>query len=115
MNYPNHLVELEKGFSLYLPDELLVKKTYERLSEIDEDIPFPFWAKIWPSSIALMHFLTENSSWMQGKRILELGAGIGQPSLKMAHIAKEVIVSDYSKDAVELMEKKHQETKIVVV
>lgn len=105
MNYPNHLVELEKGFSLYLPNELLVKKTYERLSEIDEDTPFPFWAKVWPSSIALVQFLTENPNWIQKKSILELGAGIGQPSLKIAHKAKEVIISDFSKDAVELMEK----------
>ena len=105
MNYPNQLIELEKGFSLYLPDTLLVKKTFEQLSEIDEDTPFPFWAKIWPSSIALIQFLTENANWINGKRVLELGAGIGQPSLKMAHLAKEVIVSDYSKDAVELMKK----------
>ena len=73
MNYPNHLIELEKGFSLYLPDTLLVKKTYEQLSAIDEDTPFPFWAKIWPSSIALLHFLTENSGWIKEKRVLELG------------------------------------------
>jgi predicted nicotinamide N-methyase len=105
MNYPIHLIELEKGFSLYLPDELFVKKTYERLSEIDEGTPFPFWAKTWPSSIALIQFLIENSNWIQGKRLLELGAGIGQPSLKMAHLAKEVIISDYNKDAVELMKK----------
>jgi predicted nicotinamide N-methyase len=37
--------------------------------------------------------------------VLEMGAGIGQPSLTMAHLAKEVIITDHNKDAVELLEK----------
>jgi predicted RNA methylase len=34
-----------------------------------------------------------------------MGAGIGQPSLTMAQLAKEVIITDHNKDAVALLEK----------
>lgn len=105
MNYPNHLVELEDGLSLYLPDVMHIKATYERLSEMDADTPFPFWATIWPCSNAIIRYLKLNPKWIQGKDVLELGAGIGQPSFAISNKAKSVIVSDYSIDAVELMGK----------
>lgn len=108
MNYPNHLVELADGLSLFIPDVLYVKSTYERLSETEEDTPFPFWATIWPSSLVLTNYLKRNPAWIEGKHVIELGAGIGQPSFYITSKAKSIIISDYSKDAVLLMEKNIQ-------
>ena len=67
--------------------------------------PFPFWAKLWPSSIALLDVLKAHPHLIQNKHILEIGAGIGLPSLMMAGIAKSVQISDYDKEAVDLLQK----------
>jgi len=105
MNYPIKLIEVEQGFSLYLPNEFLVKSTYDQLNKVAPNTPFPFWAKIWPSSIALSNFLHEHTHWVKDKTVLELGAGIGLPSFQIAKMVKAVIISDHNSDAVELIEK----------
>lgn len=101
-------MELQDGISLYVPDPERVKPVYEQLLAKDAATPFPFWAKIWPSAIALSSFLKTEPDWIEGKRVLELGAGIGLPSFVMASHAAEMIVSDHAPEAVALMEKNIQ-------
>jgi predicted nicotinamide N-methyase len=105
MKYPNELIKLEKGWSVYIPTQNLVKPTYEQLLASNVTEPFPFWAKLWASSKVLSQYLIANPQWVKDKVILEMGAGIGQPSLIMAQLAKEVIITDHNKEAVELLEK----------
>ena len=100
MKYPIELIELEKGLSVYIPTQHLVKPTYEQLLASNVAEPFPFWAKLWAASKVLTQFIVANPQWIKDKLILEMGAGIGQPSLTMAHLAKEVIITDHNKDAV---------------
>ena len=82
-----------------------MKATYADLLELDPASPFPFWAKVWPSSIALLKLLQKHPSWIKNKTVLELGAGIGLASLMMANEAKAIQVSDYNLEAVELLQK----------
>jgi predicted nicotinamide N-methyase len=103
MKYPVQLTDLENGLSIYIPNPALVKPTYEQLMTSNAAEPFPFWAKLWASSKALTKFLIEQPNWVTDKRILEIGAGIGQPSFTIASKATEVIISDYNRDAVELI------------
>ena len=105
MKYPAELIELEKGLRVYIPTQHLVKPTYEQLLASNVAEPFPFWAKLWAASKVLTQFIVANPQWIKDKLILEMGAGIGQPSLTMAHLAKEVIITDHNKDAVALLEK----------
>jgi predicted nicotinamide N-methyase len=105
MKYPIQKIELENGFSIYIPDSALVKSTYEQLIVRNVAEPFPFWAKIWAASKALTQYLVVNPQWIKDKVVLEMGAGIGQPSLTIAKTANKVIISDHNKDAVELIEK----------
>ena len=42
---------------------------------------------------------------IQNKHVLEIGAGIGLPSLMMAGVAKSIQISDYDKEAVALLQK----------
>jgi hypothetical protein len=105
MKYPIQLVEVEKGFSIYVPNPALVKPTYAQLIISDIQAPFPFWAKLWASSKALTQFLVAHPQWIKDKVVLEIGAGIGQPSLSIANKAKQVIISDHNADAVALIEK----------
>lgn len=108
MKYPNKLVTLADGSRLFVPDEEQVRSVYESLLVKDPNTPFPFWAKIWPSAIALSDFLKTEPDWITGKRVLEIGAGIGLPSFTMATHAAEMIISDHSADAVLLINKNIQ-------
>lgn len=105
MQYPDTLLEIQQGFFLYLPDPEQVKRVYEQLRTNDAATPFPFWAKIWPSAIALTDFLQQQPQWIQDKQVLELGAGIGLPSLRMAQQAAGMLISDHSPEAVALLKK----------
>jgi predicted nicotinamide N-methyase len=104
MKYHIQITNLENGLSIYIPNPILVKPTYEQLLLQDVKTPFPFWAKLWASSKVLTKFLITQPDWVTSKTILEIGAGIGQPSFTIANKAKEVIISDHNKDAVALIQ-----------
>ena len=105
MQYPIRLTEVMDELVLYVPIPEKVKPTYEQLCRLTAGTAFPFWAKIWPSSKAMSQFLTLEPQWIKGKKILEIGAGVGLPSFAIAHLSREVIVSDHSQEAVELINK----------
>ncbi|MCW3086882.1 MAG: methyltransferase protein [Sediminibacterium sp.] len=108
MLYPDKLVTIQDGLMLYVPDPELVKRTYEHLLAKDDTTPFPFWAKIWPTAEEMAAFLKAEPHWITGKRVLELGAGIGLPSFTMAQHAAGMIISDHAAGAVSLIEKNIQ-------
>lgn len=105
MRYPIKLTPIIEDFSIYIPDYEQVKEIYESILKEDSGKDFPFWAKLWPSSIALIQFLQTKSDLIKGKTVLEIGAGIGLPSFFIAGKAKSIQVTDYELDAVELMYK----------
>lgn len=108
MLYPITLHEFPGGLQLHVPDPDKVKPTYDQLLAINPDTAFPFWAKIWPSSLALTSFLKKEPHWIASKHVLEVGAGIGLPSFSMAKDALSLVISDYSTEAVALMGKNIQ-------
>ena len=91
---PNTTIELA------VPDFVQLQALYQ-LGELD----FPYWAKIWPSAIALANFLQENPSYIQNKKLLELAAGIGLPSFVAAKYASHICCSDYAPAAIAFLEK----------
>ena len=105
MQYPIQLTQISAEKAIYTPNYEQVKEIYTSLLNLDPNTPFPFWAKLWPSSIALLDVLEAHPHLIQNKHILEIGAGIGLPSLMMAGIAKSVQISDYDKEAVDLLQK----------
>ena len=105
MQYPIQLTQISTEKGIYIPLYEQVKEIYTSLLNLDPNTPFPFWAKLWPSSIALLDVLKAHPHLIQNKHILEIGAGIGLPSLMMAGIAKSVQISDYDKEAVDLLQK----------
>ncbi|MFM6995153.1 MAG: class I SAM-dependent methyltransferase [Sediminibacterium sp.] len=105
MQYPVKLSQISAEKAIYIPDYKQVKEVYASLIKIDPNTPFPFWAKLWPSSIALVNVLENNPNWIRDKHVLELGAGIGLPSLMLAGLVKSIQVSDYADEAVELLQK----------
>jgi predicted nicotinamide N-methyase len=102
MQYPVQLTQIGAEKAIYIPVYEAVKTIYADLLALDPATTFPYWAKIWPSANALVKVLQKHPSLIRDKTVLELGAGIGLPSLLMASEAK---TSDYNSEAVELLQK----------
>ena len=105
MQYPIQLTQISAEKGIYTPLYEQVQEVYASLLNLDPNTPFPFWAKLWPSSIALLDVLKAHPHLIQNKHVLEIGAGIGLPSLMMADIARSIQISDYDKEAVALIQK----------
>jgi predicted nicotinamide N-methyase len=105
MQYPVQLTQISAEKAIYIPDYEKVKHIYGSSLNLDPATPFPFWAKLWPSSIALLDVLKAHPHLIQNRHVLEIGAGIGLPSLMMAGVAKSIQISDYDKEAVALIQK----------
>ncbi len=105
MQYPIQLTQISAEKAIYIPLYEGVQEVYASMLKFDPATSFPFWAKLWPSSIALLDVLKAHPHLIQNKHVLEIGAGIGLPSLMMADIARSVLISDYDKEAVALMKK----------
>lgn len=105
MQYPVQLTQIGAEKAIYIPAYEAVKTIYADFLELDPATPFPYWAKVWPSAIALVKVLQKHPSLIKDKTVLELGAGVGLPSLLMADITKSIIISDYDSEAVELLQK----------
>jgi predicted nicotinamide N-methyase len=67
----------------------------------DEDEFLPYWAELWASGVALARVVS--SLGVRGRRVLELGAGLGLPSLAAAICGADVLATDWADDAVALL------------
>jgi predicted nicotinamide N-methyase len=75
------------------PDALLDEDAFAR----DEFLPY--WAELWPAATALAVALPD----VAGLRVVELGCGLGLPSLVAAARGADVTASDWAEDAIELL------------
>ena len=87
--------------------QLDVERPAEPESLIDEDAFaddefLPYWAERWPSGIALAEHVSARGD-VRGMRVLELGCGLGLPSLVAARLGADVVATDWSPDAVDLL------------
>lgn len=80
---------------LWVPDTEEVRRLYQEQTSIS-----PYWAKLWPSAIALCRFIVAHPGLIHKKHVLELAAGLGLPGIVAAQLAQQVIISDYVVDAV---------------
>lgn len=65
----------------------------------DRDEFMPYWADLWPSAVLLARTLASRA--LRGARVLELGCGLGLPSLAAALAGGRVVASDWAPDALE--------------
>ena len=68
----------------------------EEMFEQEEFLPY--WAELWASAVALAHDVSLRS--LRGKRTIELGCGLGLPSIAAARAGGRVLATDWSPDAV---------------
>lgn len=90
---------------LCIPDAGYVRRLYRDQKHHNPKTPFPYWTQIWPASLAMAEFLVHHPELVQQKKVLELAAGLGLPSLLAATWAEQVFCSDYLPDAVAVMQK----------
>jgi predicted nicotinamide N-methyase len=72
-------------------EALLSEEAFEREEYL------PYWAELWASGLALAHDLSMRS--LRCKRTLELGCGLGLPSIAAARAGGRVLATDWSPDA----------------
>lgn len=104
MTIPSHIERFCFGsytIDLLVPDARAIEEMYREQQAKDPGFPFPYWSQVWPASLALCEWLAKHPEWMRNKKVMELGAGLGLPSLLAAGLAKEVHSSDYISGAVE--------------
>lgn len=89
-------VQLSNGcIRLFVPDVAVVKEAHQK-----GEISFPYWSQVWPAAKALAQFILDNLKYTEGKRVIELGAGLGLPSLVAARNASTVLCTDSEPEAV---------------
>ena len=78
-----------------------VDKLLDAISEEEfkKDERLPYWADIWPSAIALSEYVLENQKVFKGKKILELGCGLGLVGITVTAIGGDVLFTDYDPHA----------------
>jgi predicted nicotinamide N-methyase len=67
----------------------------------DEEEFLPYWAELWPSGVALAEHVAGLE--LTGRRVLELGCGLGLPSLAAAAGGALVLATDWADVAVALL------------
>lgn len=68
-----------------------------RAEAFDHEELLPYWAELWPSGVALARHLIALD--LEGRRVVELGCGLGLPSLAAALAGADVLATDWSPDA----------------
>jgi len=72
----------------------------EHAFEVNEFLPY--WAELWPSGVALARALDGRS--LRGVPVVELGCGLGLPSIVAARAGGRVLATDWSQAALDLLE-----------
>lgn len=93
---------------LFVPNEREVQDSYFRKKQMQEQAPFPHWAKVWPAALAMGDFIQQHPELVQNKNVLELAAGLGLPAFVAARYATTVCCSDYLEESVAVMAKSAQ-------
>lgn len=63
-----------------------------------QDEYLPYWAELWPSAVTLARWVA--GAPLRGTRVLELGCGLGLPSLAAARGGAKVIAADWAPEAI---------------
>ena len=78
-------------------DALLSEEAFE-----DEEF-MPYWAELWPSALALARVIARRP--LTGRRVIELGCGLGLPSIVAALAGGRVLATDWSPASVAMTER----------
>ena len=69
--------------------------------DFDRDERLPYWAELWPSAIALARHLQEED--LTGMRTIELGCGIGLPTVAALGRGADALATDHYEAALDFV------------
>ena len=67
--------------------------------DFDRDERLPYWAELWPSGLALARHLSERA--LAGTHAIELGCGVGLPTILALAQGAEVLATDHYEAALD--------------
>jgi len=76
-------------------DDLLDEEDFEH------DERLPYWAELWPSAVALARCLARRD--LAGKRVVELGCGVGLPTVVALERGAQVLATDHNEAALDFV------------
>lgn len=97
MVLPHGVVDL---WTLPDPDALLDAMTQEEFDRNDGRMPY--WATLWPSALALADRVLADGAGLAGRRVLDLGSGLGLVGMAALARGGRVTFLDWEADAVAL-------------
>lgn len=90
-------IALRHGRIEFVHPRASVDLLYEQSFDDDEEYP-PYWAELWPSGIELASAVSAQEP--SGATVLELGCGLGLPSIAASLAGGRVLATDRSPDAI---------------
>ena len=81
------------AFAILHTGAVLTPDDEQRLAS-DGETQWAYGLVLWPSAIALAHEIAERADEARGRRVLELGAGIGLPGIVAASLGASVVQTD---------------------
>jgi predicted nicotinamide N-methyase len=69
--------------------------------EFARDERLPYWADLWPSAVALAEYTSEER--LEGRRVIELGCGVGLPSVVALARGASVTATDHYQAALDFV------------
>ncbi len=79
---------------LCVPDAAMVQSYYGNQPQD------AFWSRVWPAAEALCRFIMQHREQIKDKKVWELAAGLGLPSLLAAHYAHSVYCTEQQLQAI---------------
>jgi predicted nicotinamide N-methyase len=83
---------------LALPDAKDWRRRGHWAAATDRGAEPPYWVQVWPASVALAHLLWRFGQ-LEGRRVLDLGCGLGIPGIAAARLGALVTFADREQDA----------------
>jgi len=111
INYKTKIEQRRIGEKLYVMEVIrdldeAIDKICELMDENQKIDPFaedlcPYFGILWPAGEALALFLAEHPQLIKNKSVLEIGCGVGLPSLVASHLGARVLATDFHPDVEE--------------
>lgn len=123
VKYYTHIKQRRLGDKLFVMETIrdldeAIDQICEAMSPEEQCDPFaedlcPYFGILWPAAEALAIYLSENPQIIKGKSILELGCGLGYPSLVATHLGANVLASDFHPDVEEYFQRNCRHSNII--
>jgi predicted nicotinamide N-methyase len=84
-----------RAYDIFVPTEASRERLFAEARR-DPDKQMPFWSRIWASGVALGDAALARPEQLAGKRVLELGCGLGVTATAAIEAGAELTCADYT-------------------